>query len=900
MTSNAPYRKRFLASLIHSYLVVGAVSFTVLPAFAEDVGHEQVADKKVAQSATKEEDKGKSPAKLSTVVVRADKTKSKDSALPKRPVKGIYGTATTVTDTPRSVSQVNSEELEKDPIFSSDDLVKYAPGLTKGGGQNAGIAPTFRAQGSEVFQDGQRGYSVRHPANLNAYEGADIVAGPSSVIFGSATGSGGYINYLSKKPDFTKQETRISGVIGSWIPDEKSRDGTRFTLDTTGPISEDLAYRVSVTRQRWEDYYFNVENNFDAYYGALAWTPTDNLRIDWNLSYDDYFDWNITHGWNRASQELVDDSKYWAGRATPIIRNGANLWSPVFASGAADSAVTGWVKRVKNTQTGDYNAVPNSFQVNSPNTLAAQGSVVGFVYDGSLAGNGLVKLSPQVAQRAEDQNTSKRTQSQLRAEWDVSADVSIVNSTFVQRSEDTTDAAALFQVQAKDNIIDNRTEFRWKTEYNLFGLNVTHDTNSGVIYRNEENTSLAGNNSFYYINAFDISLNTSTKTPQSLFGITTGLNPLGGNAAWIGSNGGRNVYSDYYGYLTFAQMVPVNNSKKLYAETYASYTEDSEWSTKTVFTQHNFLFNERFGLNLGASRSFVDAKIENPLANQDPQNRLRKHSNDYKLFAAQASPYFKITPDSTLYFTIDRSLAINTGGFASGLSWGTTNTFYPNGANELNPLAFESLSELYEAGYKVNINKDLFFSVATYRQARDLSPDQYNNITRLHVKGWESALRYQPSENFKAGLNYSHIEAYYELTSQSGFASRGFVPNNGTAFSENNVLNALPSGRFDAVQIPKDTLSGYADYRFDSGFGVQVASWVTSPWYLNIAEAVRIPTEFNIDTTFYYRQPNWSAAIQVLNITNELNFVSGLSSATNTFLQPMRGRTVQAQFDYKF
>jgi hypothetical protein len=902
MISKVPFRKRFMASLIHSYLIVGAVSFTVLPAFATEIDQPEGKNNKIENGAESSGDstgKSKSAAKLSTVVVRGDKVE-KDSALPKRPIKGVYGTATTVTDTPRSVAQINSEELEKDPIFSSDDLVKYAPGLTKGGGQNAGIAPTFRAQASEVFQDGQRGYSVRHPANLNAYEGADIVAGPSSVIFGSATGSGGYINYLTKKPNFAKQETRISGVIGSWIPDEKSRDGTRFTLDTTGPISEDLAYRVSVTRQRWEDYYFNVENNFDAYYGALAWTPTDNLRVDWNLSYDDYFDWNITHGWNRASQELVDDSKYWAGRATPIIRNGTTLWSPVFASGAADSAVTGWVKRAKNPQTGDYDVVANSLQALSPNTLAAQGSVVGFVYDKSLAGNELVKLSPQIAQRAEDENTSKRTHSQLRAEWTVSPDISIVNSTFVERSKDTTDAAALFQVQAEDNIIDNRTEFRWKTEYDLFGLTLSHDTNSGIIYRKEENTSLAANNSFYYNNAFDLSLDPSNKTPQSLFGITKTLNSFGGNAAWIGSNGGKNVLSDYYGYLTFAPMVPVNNNKKLYAETYASYTQDSEWTTKTIFTQHNFLFNERVGLNLGASRSFVDAEIENPLADQDPQNRLRKHGDDYKLFAAQASPYFKITDDSTIYFTIDRSLAINTGGFSSGLSWGTTNTFYPNGANELNPLSFNSLSELYEIGYKVNLNKDVFFSVAAYRQERDLSPDQYNNITRLYVKGLESALRYQPNEYFKAGLNYSHVDAYYEFTSQAGFATRGFVPNNGTAFSENNVLNALPSGRFDAVQIPKDTFSGYADYRFNSGFGVQLATWITSPWYLNIAKTVRIPTEFNIDTTFYYRQQNWSAAVQVLNITNELNFVSGLSSATNTFLQPMRGRTVQAQFDYKF
>lgn len=188
-----------------------------------------------------------STAAVETVLVQGQQIEG-NNILPNRKLRGVYGTETSVVDTPRSITQINAEQLAKDPIFSADDLIKYTPGLTKGGGQNAGIAPIFRAQGSEVFQDGQRGYSVRHPANLNAYEGADIVAGPSSVVFGSATGSGGYINYLSKKPKFEKQQTRISGVLGTWVPNGDSRDGSRISIDTTGPISEDLAYRVSVTR----------------------------------------------------------------------------------------------------------------------------------------------------------------------------------------------------------------------------------------------------------------------------------------------------------------------------------------------------------------------------------------------------------------------------------------------------------------------------------------------------------------------------------------------------------------------------------------------------------------------------------------------------------------------------
>ncbi|MFP3336064.1 hypothetical protein SB761_35790, partial [Pseudomonas sp. SIMBA_064] len=74
-----------------------------------------------------------------------------------------------------------------------------------------------------------------------------------------------------KKPDFNRFRTRLSGEIGSWIPDGESRDATKFSIDNTGPLTDNLAYRVSITRQRQEDFYDNVENNFDAFYGALAW-----------------------------------------------------------------------------------------------------------------------------------------------------------------------------------------------------------------------------------------------------------------------------------------------------------------------------------------------------------------------------------------------------------------------------------------------------------------------------------------------------------------------------------------------------------------------------------------------------------------------------------------------------
>lgn len=823
----------------------------------------------------------------SEIIVNGERIKEDGAIVPVRKPTSIYGTEESILDTPRSVTQINSEQLTKDIILSSDDLAKYAPGITRGGGQNAGIAPQLRGQGTEIFQDGQRGYSVRHPTNFNAYESADIVAGPSSVIFGSVTGSGGYINYISKQPDFDRQRTSVTARLGTWYPGKDSKGAFTISADTTGPISDTLAYRISGTIQRQNDYYDNVENNFNAIYTALSWKPDSKFTADLTFAYDDYYDWNVTHGWNRATQELVDSGQYYAGRATPIIQNGANYYSPVFASGASDSAITGWVQRVKNAQ-GQFVVVPGSLQAGSPNTQGTPGTLRGWVYDPTLAGNGLVSLSPQRSQRAQDSNTARRITAQLRLGYEFGPNTKLVNSTFYQRSDDTTDATGSFQVQSNDTIFDNRLELRHKFE-NLFGAGISDESNTGVIYRRETNLSLAANNSFLNIYAYDLTLDPSTKNPGSLLGITN-LNPNGGNAAWIGTPGVPQQTS--FGYLTLPPMYYAGNG--LYAESVASYTSQAKWSTTTIFTQHNLKFGDLGGLNVGASHSWVDASIRNPFPLPGASDRA--DSKLAKLYSVQVSPFVKPTANTTLYFTYDRSIAINTGGFASTLSWGSG-----AGANLLNPLQFTSLSELYEVGVKAEpIPGKLFATLAWFKQARDQAPDQFNNIARLQITGVESTLRYQPSERIRTGVNFNYLSAYNEYTSQVGFAPRGFVPDNGTVFSDSNVLNALPSGRFDAVQIPKYNLSGYIDWRHPSGLGVELSGWWTSAWYLNLSKTVRIPASYNLDLAVSYRQPRWNLTVAVQNLTDQLNFVSGLAGSTNTFLQPMRGRSVTAQIGYNF
>lgn len=391
---------------------------------------------------------------LSAVVI-SGKRIQRDGTLADRPSESVYGTNTPLVDTPRSVSQISNRQFQQDVVRSADDLIRYAPGVTFGGGQNVNIAPQIRGQNSEIFQDGQRIYNVRHPSNFNAYEGADVVAGAPSVMFGPVGSSGGYANYVTKKPRFGESLTQISGNVGSLAPRGQSFSENRLTIDSNQYLGKKFAYRGSFTLNRTDDFYDNVKNKFNAYYGAVAFQPLANLRIDWNVSYDDYYDYNITHGWNRVTQRLVDSygKKYDAGRATPILENqGVGLWSPVFASGAPDSAIIGWQTRARDMSgrfvpTGPINAGP------LPNAMAtAPGTVRGWVYDPDLTGNDLRRIDASEGHRAEDRNTASRFMTQSNIHLKFGAHTSLNNKFLIARSRDTTNAVGSFLTQSTDDI----------------------------------------------------------------------------------------------------------------------------------------------------------------------------------------------------------------------------------------------------------------------------------------------------------------------------------------------------------------------------------------------------------------------------------------------------------------
>jgi hypothetical protein len=812
--------------------------------------------------------------------------------LPTRPSRSIYGVESTVLETPRTVSQVSTSQLREDPIRTYDDFVRYAPGITRSTGQNVQGSPLIRGNSAEVFRNGQRVYTRQtdHPLNLNAYESADIVSGPASVVLGPGNATGGFVNYTTKRPYFDQFRTQITGLAGTWVPSTgESYRNLNWQIDHGGPISQDLAYRLSYQQQNGDTYWENVRNNYYSFFGALAYKPQSNFRVDWNVSYDNYYDFNETKGWNRATNDLVRDGTYNAGRATPIISNtGVGLWSPVFASGAANSAINGWQLRVPNSSkqliaTGPVRTTP--LPSANPTT---PGTILGWVYDPNIPGNDLTKIkgSQGLANPADNFNADEFN-TQLLVAYDVSDKFSIENKAYFQKTTNRKDTLNSYWVDIDDTLFDDRLELRWKTVIPFFGLNIEDDSNSGASIRHEQNSTRVSVFKFV-VSPYDLSQPASTQSLSAL---------LGGN---FPPAPGSTLRSSF-GYLNILPTIPIGDG--LYSEPGGGNfpangaVADSEWQSYGLFTAHNLKFTERWGLNLGARVTAVDAKISNPL----PLNPSLDFNDEktYLLPSYNASLYFKPTPLSNIYVTYDRSDSINPGGFGSALSYGAGTG--PTGAGTgFRNQNFHSLSELFEAGAKAElIPARLFGSLAGYLQYRDSAPDQFGTTSRQEIHGVEASLRYQASQHFSIGGNYTYLKATFERLSPQGFSPRGFVADNATVFQDNNVLNQVPAGEYEVTGLPDHSFNGYVDYQLDSGLGATLYAWVTSAYPAHFNRVATIPTEHSIDLALYYKQPNWDARLQFLNVTDEQNFAPVIGMLSE-FLQPMQRFAVQAQLSLRF
>lgn len=221
----------------------------------------------------------------------------------------VFGFDKNLLDAPRAVSTITAGQLEDKNIQRVEDLDQFISGAYSAPiFGNIGV-PFIRGDLGEVYQNGQRRAFNRNsfPISFNGIEGIEAVKGAPPAVYGYGNATGGYVNLVTKRPQFDDTRTEVKLTAGEW-------DNYRWQLDHGGPLNESWAYRISYEGHDSDSFYRLAENRSQALFAALSYRSEGNFRWYLNAEYLDA-DFTEVPGTNRPTQQLIDEGLYITGES---------------------------------------------------------------------------------------------------------------------------------------------------------------------------------------------------------------------------------------------------------------------------------------------------------------------------------------------------------------------------------------------------------------------------------------------------------------------------------------------------------------------------------------------------------------------------------------------------------
>jgi outer membrane receptor protein involved in Fe transport len=178
-------------------------------------------------------------------------------------------------ETPAAVVIVDQELIETQGTDNLQDLIRNISGVTQAG-NNYGIGDNIviRGLGANYTYDGMYGgaglgNTFNPTRSLTNVESVEVLKGPATGLYGMGS-AGGVINLIEKKPQF-ESKNKFTAEVGQW-------DTYSLALDSTGGLSDDVAYRL-VAKSGRSDGYRDIGTDRDEIYGALKWVLSDSQDL---------------------------------------------------------------------------------------------------------------------------------------------------------------------------------------------------------------------------------------------------------------------------------------------------------------------------------------------------------------------------------------------------------------------------------------------------------------------------------------------------------------------------------------------------------------------------------------------------------------------------------------------
>ena len=212
---------------------------------------------------------------LDTITVYADSYRSTGTK-----------TALDPNDAPMSYSRINQELLQKRQADSVNAALRYEPGVSTESRGTVSIFDEYNIRGFKTysnFYDGLRlpydgAWNLMPQVDIYATEAVEVLKGPASSLYGYAA-PGGMVNQVAKTPKNT-QESEVQLRFGN-------QNLKEVAVDTTGPISDTLNYRLVALKRKKEGQMQTTEEERTLINPSLEWRPTEDVSVLANLFYQD-------------------------------------------------------------------------------------------------------------------------------------------------------------------------------------------------------------------------------------------------------------------------------------------------------------------------------------------------------------------------------------------------------------------------------------------------------------------------------------------------------------------------------------------------------------------------------------------------------------------------------------
>lgn len=259
-------------------------------------------------------------AEMEEIVVKGDL-----GSLPGENVKSVFGFNKSILETPRSVSTISEEMMERFSMYDIDELVALAPGsFTQSFFGVAGGLDVRGTPGETYFRGVRRlDNPGNYPTPIGASDRIDIVRGPASPIYGPSK-IGGYLNFNPKSSrieetgQFIPEQTgAMSFTTGSW-------DKSIVTAEVGGPGklgNQEFGYYIYGEVENSGSYYDNSSVDQNLLQVSFDMDVSDSVRVQFGGMWHDYAG-NQIAGWNRITQDLIDHGTYVTGTAQALDANG--------------------------------------------------------------------------------------------------------------------------------------------------------------------------------------------------------------------------------------------------------------------------------------------------------------------------------------------------------------------------------------------------------------------------------------------------------------------------------------------------------------------------------------------------------------------------------------------------